>query len=115
LAGGKINCIPNNEEKYISFSREIVVDKFTTKDGIEREVKRELRFIDGFRFMASSLDALSKNLTKEQCKNIGRRYSGKQLDLLLRKGVYPYDYVDCLAKLDETSLTTKGRFLFEIE
>jgi hypothetical protein len=110
LAGGKINCIPNNEEKYISFSREIVVDKFTTKDGIEREVKRELRFIDSFRFMASSLDALSKNLTKEQCKNIGRRYSGKQLDLLLRKGVYPYDYVDCLAKLDETSLPPKDSF-----
>jgi hypothetical protein len=109
LAGGKINCIPNNEEKYISFSREIVVDKFT-KDGIEREVKRELRFIDSFRFMASSLDALSKNLTKEQCKNIGRRYSGKQLDLLLRKGVYPYDYVDCLAKLDETSLPPKDAF-----
>ena len=25
---GKIDCIPNNEEKYISFTKEILVDKF---------------------------------------------------------------------------------------
>jgi hypothetical protein len=102
--GGKINCIPNNEEKYISFSREVVVGKYKTKDGKEHDVKRYLKFIDSFRFMPASLDALTKNLTKEQCKNIGSKYSGKQLDLLLRKGVYPYDYVDCIAKLEETSL-----------
>ena len=64
--GEKINCIPNNEEKYISFSREVIVDKFE-KDGKEVSVKRELQFIDSFRFMASSLDALSKNLHKDQC------------------------------------------------
>ena len=29
---------------------------------------------------------------------------------LLRKGVYPYDYVDCLKKLDETSLPPKEAF-----
>ena len=28
----KINCIPCNEEKYISFSREVVVDKFVNKE-----------------------------------------------------------------------------------
>jgi hypothetical protein len=110
LSGGKINCIPNNEEKYISFSREVVVDKFINKEGKECEVKRELRFLDSFRFMPSSLDALSKNLTKEQCKNIGSRYKGKQLDLLLRKGVYPYDWVDCLSKLDEHNLPPKEAF-----
>ena len=31
-----INCIPNNEEKYISFSKEIVVDKFFNKKGIAK-------------------------------------------------------------------------------
>jgi hypothetical protein len=51
-----------------------------------------------------------RTLTKEQCKNIGSKYSGKQLDLLLRKGVYPYDYVDCIAKLEETSLPPKDSF-----
>ena len=63
--GGKINCIPKTEENYISFSKEVVVDKFK-KDGKEIIVKRELRFIDTFKFMASSLDALSKNLSEDQ-------------------------------------------------
>ena len=109
LSGGKINCIPNNEEKYISFSREVVVDEYM-KEGKQVPITRELRFIDSFRFMPSSLDALSKNLTKEQCKKIGSRYSGNQLDLLLRKGVYPYDWVDSLAKLDEPQLPPKESF-----
>ena len=37
-------------------------------------------------------------------------YIGNQLSLLLRKVVYPYDYVDCLKKLDETSLPPKEEF-----
>ena len=28
----------------------------------------------------------------------------------MRKGVYPYDYVDCMKKLDETSLPSKKAF-----
>ena len=110
LAGGNINCIPCNEEKYISFSREVIVDKFVNKEGKSVQVKRELRFIDSFRFMPSSLDTLSKNLSKEQCKNINNKYSGKKLDLLLRKGVYPYDHVSSLERLDETNLPPKEAF-----
>src|SRR5688572_25285125 len=106
----KINCIPCNEEKYISFSREVVVDKFINKEGKEITVKRELRFLDSFRFMPSSLDALSKNLRKEQCKNIGEFYKGRQLDLLLKKGTYPYDYVDGVERLNETELPPKHKF-----
>ena len=108
--GEKIKCIPCNEEKYISFSREVAVGKFVNKEGTEVTVKRELRFIDSFRFMPSSLDALSKNLSKEQCKNLGKQFSGKRLDLLLRKGVYPYDYVDGVERLSETELPPKHNF-----
>ena len=32
------------------------------------------------------------------------------LSLLLRKGVYPYGYIDCMKKLDETSLLPKEAF-----
>ena len=57
---GLINCIPNNEEKYISFTKDIEVNRFMEKDektGEDKEVivKREIRFIDSFKFMASSL------------------------------------------------------------
>jgi len=37
-------------------------------------------------------------------------YEGRQLDLLLRKGVYPYDYVNSLEKLEETCLPNKEEF-----
>jgi len=47
----KIRCIPNNEEKYISFSREVIVDKLTNIQGKQVFVKRELRFIDSLRYM----------------------------------------------------------------
>ncbi|XP_065681600.1 uncharacterized protein LOC136095231 [Hydra vulgaris] len=83
--GGKINCIPNNEEKYISFSKELKVNELTNKEGKQVEVKLQLRFLDSFKFMAASLDSLTKNLSKDQCKNISRYYSGNELNLLLRK------------------------------
>ena len=49
-----IKCIPNNEEKYISFSKDIVVDSFVNKEGKTVDVKNQLCFLDSFGFMASS-------------------------------------------------------------
>ena len=60
--------------------------------------------------MASSLDKLSSNLKIDQLVNLKKYYSGNQLSLLLRKDVYPYDYVDWMKKLDETSLPPKDAF-----
>ena len=60
--------------------------------------------------MAASLDKLSSNLKIYQFVNLKKYYSGNQLSLLLRKGVYPYDYVDSIRKLDETSLPPKESF-----
>ncbi|KAK3743281.1 hypothetical protein QZH41_005791 [Actinostola sp. cb2023] len=39
---------------------------------------------------------------------------GEELDLLLRKGVYPYDYMNCLSKLDETALPKKEEFFSKL-
>ena len=64
--GEEINCIPKTEENYISFSKKIIVDKFTkNEDGKEEEiiVKREIRFLDSYKFMAASLDSLVNNIT----------------------------------------------------
>ena len=58
---GNIKCIPNNEEKYISFSKDIVVGEYE-KDGKKHEIKHEIRFLDSFKFMASSLEGLVGNL-----------------------------------------------------
>ena len=99
---GKINCIAQNEEKYISFSKEIVVDKFINKKGKEVEIKREIRFLDSFKFMASGLAGLANNLTS--FPNLENQFQGEQLNLLKRKGVYPYDYMNNIDKFNETKL-----------
>ena len=91
---GDISCITNNEENYISFTKQVIVGKFVNKEGKKVNVKRELRFIDSLRFIASSLDKVSSNLKIDQFVNLMKYYSGNQLSLLLSKGVYPYDYVD---------------------
>ena len=107
---GDISCIPNNEENYISSTKQVIVGKFVNEEGKEVYVKRELRFIGSLRFMASSLDKLSSNLKIDQFVNLKKYYSGNQLSLLLRKDVYPDDYVDCLKKFDEASFPPKEAF-----
>ena len=107
---GKIDCIPCNEEKYISFTKEIIVDKFINEEKKEVEVKRKIRFIDSFKFMATSLNSLVKNLPKDSFKNLTEFYEGKQLDLIKRKGVFPYDWFDNFGKLSSTSLPPKEAF-----
>ena len=103
LSGGPLTSIPNNK-----------VDEFIDKEGKTIEVKRKLRFIDNFKFMPSSLDSLSKNLTKDQFKNISSYYFSKQLDFLIRKGVYPYDWVDSIDKLSETQLPPQESFFSKL-
>ena len=91
--GEKLKCIPNNEQKYISFSKEVIVDKFTR--GVrEILVERELRFIVSFRFLPSSLNALSKNLEDERSEELAKEYSGEKFMLTRKKGVYPWEYMD---------------------
>ena len=110
---GNIDCIPNNEEKYISFSKKIQVKSYTKKvKNEEKEIKvyRTIRFIDSFKFMATSLEKLVNNLPKDDCINLGLYYSGDKFNLLARKGVYPYEYMDSLEKLKETTLPPKEAF-----
>ena len=63
---GSIKCIPNNEEKYLSFSKDVVVGSYINKEGPrEVKVRNELRSIDSFKFMASFLGKLVSNLIHE--------------------------------------------------
>ena len=111
---GKINCIPNNEEKYISFTKETQVDTFKDKNGKERKIFLNNRFIDSFKFMGCGLDSLVKNLTNNGTDDslvphTKNRFQEKT-HLTLRKGVYPYDYMDSPKRLEETQLPPKSEF-----
>ena len=80
---GKIDCIAKTEENYLSFSKVIVVDVFEL-DGKRVEVKREIRFLDSFKFMASGLSELAGNL-KQHC-DLEKHFEGEQLELVKTKG-----------------------------
>ena len=69
-----------------------------------------LNFIDSFQFMSSSLDKLVSNLPKEAFKYTLEGFAGKKLNLMLQKGMYPYDYMNCFEKFDQTELPTKEQF-----
>ena len=75
-----ISCIPQSKEKLLTFSF------------------LNLRFIDSFSFMSSSLDSLVKNLGKAYDYKILNRFfpqfNKEQIKLITQKGVYPYEFID---------------------
>ena len=100
-----MEVIAKNKEDYISFSIKVPVDSYIYKNGEEKDKLFELRFIDSFKFMSSSLDSLTKNLVRGGKKLFGfEDYSELQYDLLTRKGVYPYEYVNSWDRFNETHL-----------
>ena len=108
---GKIGGIAENKGKYISFNIDIVVNEYVDELGKVKEKKIQLRFIDSMRFMASSLDSLMNNLVKDGRKLSGfEDYSEEQSELLIRKGVYPYEYMTSWDKFKETQLPLKEAF-----
>ena len=107
----KIGVIAKNTENYISFSVKVEVDKFIDKAGNEKSKEIELRFIDSFKFMSSSLDSLVNNLAKGGYEFWGfEKHDSKQKELLIRKGVYPYEYMDIWNKFEEKRLPSKDEF-----
>ena len=87
-----INAIPNNMEKYMAFT-----------------LGNHLVFLDSFQLMSSSLDKLVSNLPRESLKYTSEMFKDNKLDLMARKGVYPYDYMDSFDKFN-CQLPTKEDF-----
>ena len=149
---GNFECLGENTEKYITFSVPI-------KKRIENknmDITYKIKFIDSFRFMATSLSKLVDNLTdnihndkcikckfnlcfvratnetllfkcidcekeyeKEFNKELLKRFSNtyefcdndlNKFLILLRKGVYPYEYMDGWNKFNEKVLPSKESF-----
>ena len=82
--------ISKNKEEYITFSVKIPVDKYIDKNGEEKDRSMGLRFVDSFKFIATSLDSLTRNLVSSGKRLSGfEGYSESQYKLLTRKGIYP--------------------------
>ncbi|MFM7987081.1 MAG: hypothetical protein ACKPKO_48000 [Candidatus Fonsibacter sp.] len=74
----------------------------------------DLRFIDSFAFMASSLDSFVSNLYDDSDKFINfqfmRNYVPEHMELLCRNGFYLYEWVDDIEKLNHVGLPEKESF-----
>jgi hypothetical protein len=71
--------------------------------------------LDSFAFLASSLDTLAGNLLKGGIGNFTHTFSNSELteeqkNLIVKKGVYPYEYFDCFDKFNETKLPSISKF-----
>ena len=89
LKSYKIDVIPNSMERYMAFF-----------------LGKRIRFIDSFQFMSSSLDKLSQNL--EQFPFVSSEFS--DTELVTKKGVYPYEYIDSFHKFGEQCLPAREKF-----
>ena len=91
--GKNINVIPNNMEKYMAFF-----------------LGKHLKFIDSLQFMNKSLESLVENLSLNDMKYTLQEFQDEKLELMKRKGVYPYDYMDDFDKFNDKSLPSKEKF-----
>ena len=87
-----IKVVPLNSEKFITFQI------------------GNLRFLDSYQFLSTSLEELVSLLLKSGKENFVEtvKYLGDH-DLVFAKGVYPYAYMTDRSKFDETRLPL-GRF-----
>jgi hypothetical protein len=100
----RMSCIPRNMEKYLSFT----INSFV--------------FLDSYQFLSESLEVLANNLSKEGNDFSKFKYTKgwmnekyphvdkDHLNLLVRKGVYPYDYFQSIEQYKETKLPPKEMF-----
>ena len=97
----------------------------------------QLKYIDSYQFMNSSLATLAENLGSTKCKDTKckhlyrldkdrcikslenykitmqhyyKNYTPEQIALLCRKGVYPYEYIDLQDRFNETNLLLFHKF-----
>ena len=93
----EINCIAESKEKYISIT-------INTKEKIPHPTKDiykrvGIKFIDTLRFMQSSLSDLANSMNS--FKILGEYLP---VELMSKKGVYPYEYMDSFERFNEVEL-----------
>ena len=86
----KVNVVPNGLEKYVAFT-----------------INRNLVFINSMQFMNSSLDSWVMMMGYD-LKYLSKEFSGKFLELVKQKGVYPYEYMNSFKKFSENKLLNRS-------
>ncbi|GBN91892.1 hypothetical protein AVEN_35644-1 [Araneus ventricosus] len=96
----EISVVPTTMENYVTFSLSKRYHKF----------KVSLNFVDSFQFLSTSLEKLVQNLTPDKFNILNENFPHHNIFLLLRKGVFPYEYMDSHQKFDEERLPSIDSF-----
>lgn len=92
-APGPIKIIAKTKENYVSFTKIISVSD---------NALIQLRFVDSLKFLGASLDQLAQTLHKNCFKHLRAFFpNDSKFQLLCRKGIYPYEYMDGWARYEE--------------
>jgi len=70
--------------------------------------------MDSYKFLTSSLDKLASNISKDKLRIMLREFcnlSAENFDLLTRKGIFPYEYIDCIEKWRTHVYCRANRFI----
>lgn len=93
---GRIDVLATTNESFISFSKKVG--------------KIKLKFIDSYKFMASSLMKLTQNLQQSDLIETKKLVPKDKIDLVIRKGIFCYDYIDSFERFSETELPPIDKF-----
>lgn len=105
---GPMDVIAQNKEKYISFSQSVKVND-------DPKVNIKLRFVDSFKFMSYGLDKLAKDMKPSDFVEIKKVFVEQEdIQYAIRKGIFPYEYVDSFEKFKETKLPPREAFFSKI-
>ena len=112
---GNIDCIPNNEENYISFSKTIITGEYKDKRGETKNKYYKIVFKDSMKFLKPSVAALVNNLPEDGFNNLEKYFTTEQIKLLKQKGFYPYEYMDSIEKLKDTKPPPQQAFYSKLK
>ncbi|KYN15987.1 hypothetical protein ALC57_11766 [Trachymyrmex cornetzi] len=100
---GHVDLLPITKE-YISFTKQVDSTKIDQKNCMQ------LRFIVFIYIFVSSLDKLASFLNNDILRREFSNLSEENFNLLTRKGVFLYEYIDCSEKLNELRLLSRESF-----
>ena len=90
---GKVRVIPQSMEKYLSLN------------------VGQLKIIDSLQFTNQSLDSLANTLEDDEFRYLVESCTTSHFELVRRKGVHPYDYMDSFDIFEEIELPPRSQHM----